>query len=200
MAKAAINCKKYTHPEMVDIAERWLTNQCHCHAVLTELNLAWNPEIPDAIGWTMYGKSLLIEVKASRSDFLDDKKKSFRRRASKGVGDYRYFMTPKSMLKPEDLTSEVDGKKVWNGWGLLEVSGNGVHVTTKSHIFEKKNSAIELALLVGALRRVQTRVKEPLATFIKGWASKEAPEYNLPTVDEGLKLGLDWLLENNVEA
>jgi len=62
-----------THTEVVKVAAKWLTR--NHPIVITEM--ACSNEEPDVIGWSG-GISTLIEAKASRSDFLSDKRKSFR--------------------------------------------------------------------------------------------------------------------------
>ncbi len=73
-------------------------------------------EQPDAIGFRC-GVSCLLEAKVSRSDFLADKKKHFRVDPDRGMGDWRFFISPPDVIKPEDLP---------DGWGLLHVKGKRV--------------------------------------------------------------------------
>ena len=70
-------------------------------------------EQPDVLGVNMYGESILVEVKVSRSDFLADKKKPWRE-DGKGIGDKRIFLTPKGLLKADEIPY---------GWQLWEVHG-----------------------------------------------------------------------------
>ena len=63
----------FTHAELVKRAEHWLMKTVGCSFCLTELTTSAG-EIPDAIGWKN-GRSILIECKATRADFLSDKKK-----------------------------------------------------------------------------------------------------------------------------
>lgn len=72
-------------------------------------------EQPDAMGFRS-GTSCLIECKVSRSDFLADKKKRFRKDPAMGMGDWRFMMAPKGLIKVTELPK---------GWGLLEVSESG---------------------------------------------------------------------------
>ena len=59
-------------------------------------------ELPDAIGFKS-GYSCLIECKASRSDFLKDKKKPFRNGTTKGVGSERIYLTNPNVANVHDL-------------------------------------------------------------------------------------------------
>ncbi len=99
-----------THNELVLRAEKWLKQQ-GCGVVFRDDFRACthNGEQPDSIGWRD-GLSILIECKSTRSDFLADKKKRFRKNPDIGMGDWRFFLCPKGMIKPEELP---------DGWGLL---------------------------------------------------------------------------------
>ncbi len=96
-------------------------------------------ELPDAIGWKR-GWSILVECKVSRGDFLRDKHKVARQRV--GMGQSRYFMTPKGLLKPEELPP---------GWGLLEVCGRVVRCVAparRAKPFDHERARQELYLLL----------------------------------------------------
>ena len=149
-----------THADLVKIAGRWLRNTAGCPVVLEELCAATaNGENPDAIGWYT-GRSMLIECKVSRSDFLADRKKPFRAEPSKGLGLYRYYMAPKGLLRAAEMPT---------GWGLLEVSGRRV-VLTSGHepktwhqghnpwAFERRFHEGEMQMLLSAMARIKVRV------------------------------------------
>lgn len=70
-------------------------------------------EKPDVLGINMSGQSIVAEVKVSRSDFLADQKKPWRQQGE-GFGDFRVYVTPKGLLKPEEIPY---------GWMLWEVHG-----------------------------------------------------------------------------
>jgi hypothetical protein len=142
-----------THTECVAAATLYLSKRCK--VVLPEF-YSHNDELPDVIGfstgyitdgniWSGGVYSVLIEVKVSRSDFLADKKKSFRMRPEKGMGDRRYYCCPKGLIKKEELP---------DGWGLLYVYPNGqVRQVESSRSLHKKNSESELYLLYYYARR-----------------------------------------------
>jgi len=94
-----------SHDRLVRCAKRWLTHSKKCRVVATELRSAVFEE-PDAIGWSSYGASILIECKASRSDFFADRKKS-----RTGVGREKWYLTPPNLVKPHEVPE---------GWGLCE--------------------------------------------------------------------------------
>lgn len=120
---------------------------------------AWTPygELPDAIGFKN-GASCLIEAKCSRSDFLADKKKAFRKDPEKGMGDWRFFICEPDIISVGDLPA---------GWGLLHVvkgrvkkvhgwPNNWQWVNNLSKPF-KANKQAECDYMFSALRRMDIR-------------------------------------------
>lgn len=97
-----------THKALVELAGRWLERRCG--VVLTEYS-CWNSsEIADAIGLRPWPRgSILVECKASRDDFLKDRRKPHRATVER-MGNYRYYLTPRDMVNPAWLPE---------GWGLL---------------------------------------------------------------------------------
>ena len=118
-----------------------------CSIVLSELYSAAN-DVPDAIGW-VYGHSVLIECKISRSDFLADQKKP-QRLAGTGSGEQRYYFAPRGLLSSPDLPPD---------WGLLELDGQTVlrtvaaprrQIDISGHQQEKK-------MLLSTISRIRCR-------------------------------------------
>lgn len=103
-----------THKELVGIAHRWATKNVSCGVVLAELYNSLG-ECPDVIGFGGW-HSVLIECKASRSDFLADRNKSWRQEEAKGMGTYRYYCCPEGLIQLADLPPK---------WGLLWVTPKG---------------------------------------------------------------------------
>jgi hypothetical protein len=135
-----------THKELVARAVRWLLKSERCYVALGEPYSTMVYELPDAIGWKR-GWSILVECKVSRSDFLRDKHKLARHRV--GMGQSRYFMTPKGIIKPEELPQ---------GWGLLEVCGRVVrHVVAakRAKPYDSDRARQELYLLLPLLWKMQ---------------------------------------------
>lgn len=108
-----------THAELCQIARRWLlyphSKGGHgCQIAFVEPRIGFlSGEIPDAIGFraaTDADGSVVVECKASRSDFLADCRKSHRQCV--GMGRWRYFLCPENMINPGELPP---------GWGLLVV-------------------------------------------------------------------------------
>lgn len=114
-----------THAGLCALAVKWLQRPHSaggpgCTIAVSEVKTGWNGEIPDAFGVRATGGrdgSVVVEVKMSRSDFLADKAKPHRQ-DGKGVGNWRYFMCPAGVIKPEEVPQ---------GWGLLWVNSR-LHV------------------------------------------------------------------------
>jgi len=145
-----------SHKTLCLIAAKWLKNRCkeRCPVVFVEL-VTGAFETPDVFGCNG-SNSIVIEVKTSRSDFLRDKKKFFRLYPEMGVGDFRYYLCPTGIVKPEDVPEK---------WGLIWVGENQKCKVVKEILngntnaqnpnrFEK-NGRNERAIMYSALRRLQ---------------------------------------------
>lgn len=135
-------------------------------------------EMPDAIGWKKACHSVLVESKASRSDFLADRGKPFRQTPEHGVGCERYYLAERGLIRVDELPA---------GWGLLEVCGREIDRVRPSA--KNLRSAVgfqyEMNLLLASLRRVEIRIEpESITDFLK-WKNRMA-EYNRGTLPEGL--------------
>lgn len=107
-----------THDELVARGARWLRTQ-GCNLVLREFTAYTRyGEIPDVLAWRA-GTSVLLEAKASRADFLADRKKPFRVTPEHGMGDWRLYIAPAGMISADELPP---------GWGLLAVKGRTIEV------------------------------------------------------------------------
>lgn len=144
---------KVTHDDLVMRAEKWLKSQ-NCKVVIRDPFRTMNQEQPDTIGWRD-GVSILIEAKASRADFLADKKKWFRKYPEKGMGDWRFYICEPDVIRIEDLPE---------GWGLLYVTPktikkvHGIPTNCNWHNCpHTPNKRAETVMLVSALRRLQIR-------------------------------------------
>jgi hypothetical protein len=134
-----------THADLIALAATWLRRK-GCGVVITDM-ASGSPETPDAIGWHNQW-SFLIECKASRSDFLADRKKFFRRPeySDRAMGSYRYFLAPEGLLKPDEIPRP---------WGLLEAKARRVQITkAAAEVAQGRNPRHEVALLCSALRRM----------------------------------------------
>jgi hypothetical protein len=146
---------------LIEIAYRWVLNNAQCGIAFKELKCAYNGETPDVIGFASWGHSVLIECKASRSDYLSDKNKPFRKDPAKGMGLFRFYMAPVGLIRPEEIV---------NGWGLVVVSPNGrakcvVNPYCKNggtqlraaNSVHSPNKDAERQLMYSALRRLHLR-------------------------------------------
>jgi len=111
---------KPTHATLVKKAASLLKYKLGCRIVLTEhyANTRYG-ETPDAVGWRTT-QCMLVECKASRSDYLRDKKKPFRdplRPRAVGMGAWRFYLTPPNIITLAELPK---------GWGLYELHGRSV--------------------------------------------------------------------------
>ncbi len=93
---------KLTHNFLVKRAIKWLYSYGCGFAVGEIRSFTVSGEIPDAIGFKS-NKSILIECKVSRADFLKDKNKYFRQNPEEGMGNLRLYLCPKDIIKIEDL-------------------------------------------------------------------------------------------------
>lgn len=132
------------HRELVKRCGAWLRNRKHCLVVMEELGTQ-NTETPDDIGFHGAGRSILVECKTSRADYLADKNKIFRRCEEMGMGDVRYFAAPKGLLKPDELPE---------GWGLLEVGKHQIR-EAKEPVRKEADKRAEVKMLMSAIRRLE---------------------------------------------
>lgn len=132
-----------THDEVVTRAVRWLRNTVKCGVVVHEFHSGCI-EYPDAIGWKYCGRfSYLVECKISITDFRADKQKRFRKE-DLSAGQFRYYMTPDGLLKPEWLPP---------CWGLLEIKGNRVRKTVEAKRVPGDGRRHEIQMMYSALYR-----------------------------------------------
>ena len=146
------------HRELINCAEHWLLKTKKCSFVFTEF-VTPHYEVADAIGFRKK-HTILIECKTSRSDFLADKNKKFRKNPKLGMGAYRFYLCPKGVIKPEDLPK---------GWGLIYIDekgrckqtvgpmGSKWGTTGKNFYFKNRNTSGENTLMLTALRRLHLR-------------------------------------------
>lgn len=135
-----------THRNLCIKAAKYLRNQGierfhRCQYVVCELERAG--ESPDAFGWGG-STTQLIEVKISRSDFLSDKKKYWRKYPQYGLAKYRSYLCPENLIKLDELPEK---------WGLLYVNEKGKILIIKEPEFQISNHMEEINLITSILRR-----------------------------------------------
>lgn len=136
-----------THSELVKRATQWLKNTLRCSLVMSEMTTL-NSETPDVFGFQSgAGRSILVECKASRSDFNRDKEKLFRRFGELGMGTLRYYFCPADLLKPDDMP---------DGWGLIYVAGR-CKIVKEARAFpiSEARYKAEMTMLVSSIRRIK---------------------------------------------
>lgn len=134
-----------THDDLVARAARWLKRTKGCGVVMSEL-ATYAMETPDALGFHHHN-SILVECKASRADFLLDKKKTVRKNPSFGMGNERYYMTPPKLVSPEEIPEK---------WGLLWVFPTMVRVVVTAGR-QSANIKDERIFLYSIVRRIHLR-------------------------------------------
>jgi len=90
-------------------------------------------EKPDV--WACNGcESVIIEVKTSHADFINDKKKYVRsEQAEKDgntLGNYRYYLCPEGLIKEEEVPDKW-GLLYWNGKKITRIKKSEYHEVNK---------------------------------------------------------------------
>jgi hypothetical protein len=159
-----------THAQLVRLAENWLRRHYRCGIVLSEQSCA-SGETPDVIGWKGKCRSVLVECKISRADFLADREKPFRKDAAQGMGCERFYLTPRGLIDKAELP---------RGWGLLECRGRQIELVAKPARQNQRGEAglmWEMNLLLASLRRVEVRIEPQTITEFLKWKNRLL-EYN----------------------
>jgi hypothetical protein len=141
---------------------RWLSRRCS--VVLSEFAAA-SGETPDAIGWNG-STSIMVECKATRSDFSRDSGKKARRKTRAGMGHRRYYLSPPGVIETKDLPPK---------WGLLWAAKGQVSVQREARGCPERNLLAEVRFLSAMLRRAQIRIGcRPLSEWLRGENRLEA--------------------------
>jgi hypothetical protein len=166
------------HAVLVRKAVEWLRHQYRCGIILSEQYCATG-EVPDAIGWKGQCRSVVVECKVSRADFLADARKEFRLHPELGLGCERFYMATSGLIAPGELPPS---------WGLLEYSKRTVHLVVKPARRDQRTPAgmmKEMNLLLASLRRVEVRIGPQTITDFLKWKNRMV-EYNGGALPEGL--------------
>lgn len=137
------------HRTLIDRGVKWMRKHDNnifipnCSHIEIELVTA-NSETPDAIGWGS-GRSVLLEAKCSRADFMRDAKKHFRKYTDKGMGNFRFYITPRDLIRYDELPE---------GWGLLEVIGRKTVMRVQPK-YQQSNNEAEKTVLLSRIRRMK---------------------------------------------
>src|SRR3974377_2462910 len=166
------------HAQLIERAVEWLRRSYKCGIILSEQYCATG-EVPDVIAWKGFCKSVLVECKVSRADFLADAAKPFRRKPAEGMGSQRLYMAPAGIIRVGELPKH---------WGLLELRGREVGVAVKPGRVDLRGEVglmKEMNLLLASLRRVEVRIEPQSITDFLKWKNRMA-EYNRGALPEGL--------------
>ena len=158
------------HAQLVSRAVEWLRRHYKCGIILSEQYCATG-EVPDVIAWKGRCKSVLVECKVSRADFLADAAKPFRQKTDDGMGCQRFYMAPGGIIRAEESAKH---------WGLLELRGSDVRMAVKPGRVDLRSTAglmKEMNLLLASLRRVEVRIEPQTITDFLKWKNRLA-EYN----------------------
>lgn len=167
-----------SHALLVAKAVEWLRREYRCGIILSEQYCATG-EVPDAIGWKGQCKSVVVECKVSRADFLADARKDFRLRPEMGLGSERLYMAPAGTIAAEELPAS---------WGLLEYERREVKLVVKPARRDLRTPIgmmKEMNLLLASLRRVEVRIEPRTITDFLKWKNRLA-DYNGGALPEGV--------------
>ena len=149
-----------THTKIIEYSRKVLKRPgtlWKCGETFAELSTAMS-ETPDVLGFYSVGASL-IEAKASRSDFLGDKKKHFRQHPEMGMGNYRFYACPTGLIKEDELPDK---------WGLIYVSAKGRCTVKVKPEWQESRTRAELGFAYSVMRRIILyHNSEQIEDFIK---------------------------------
>lgn len=100
-------------------------------------------ECPDVFGFGS-AYTQLFKVKVSRSDFLSDKKKEWRINPEIGLGQFRSYLCPESLIKESELP---------DNWGLFYINDNGEISMIKKPERQISCATVEMNLAASIMRR-----------------------------------------------
>ncbi|MGA2001375.1 MAG: hypothetical protein ABSG52_15395 [Terriglobales bacterium] len=168
-----------THQALVELAVRWLRTTYRCGIILSE-QACCSGEVPDVIGWKGRCRSVLVECKISRADFLADRGKPWRLDAQGALGCERFYMAPAGLIAQAELPS---------GWGLLEVRNRKVEIAVacnkRKSLRTPEGLLNEMNLLLASLRRVEIRIEPQTITDFLKWENR-LTRYNGGTLPQGV--------------
>ena len=198
-----------TPSALVELAVRWLRTTYRCGIILSE-QACCTGEVPDVIGWKGVSRgapgvrrarrgascrSVLVECKISRADFLADRGKPWRLDPQSALGCERFYMAPAGLIAAAELPP---------GWGLLEVrpphhaqnrrvpgtpGGRKVEVAVacnkRKSLRTPEGLLNEMNLLLASLRRVEIRIEPQTITDFLKWENRLA-RYNGGTLPQGV--------------
>lgn len=157
-----------THKELIEKGVNYLIQKSY-YVVITELStLNLSGEIPDIIGFD-FEKSIVIECKVSLQDWKRDREKKFRKNPALGLGNYRYYLIPDTLLYKTKMMNEEKKKSLLGNWGLLSYitlnpwnkkeelkQGRIINIHTSPYFSRNPYMFLnERRILISAFRRIQ---------------------------------------------
>jgi hypothetical protein len=161
----------------VSLAVEWL-RRYGCGIVLSE-QTCLSGETPDAIGWKGKCRSVVVECKVTRSDFLADRQKPWRQRPEIAMGCERFYLAAPGLIAPAELPA---------GWGLLECLRRTVELRippASRSLRTSRGLEFEMNLLLASLRRVEVRIEPQTITDFLKWKNRLV-EYNGGAYPQGV--------------
>lgn len=144
------------HGILVERAGRWLRNTKHCKCVRTEPKPWQCLEHPDAIGWLGNGQCIVIECKASLSDYQADNRKSWRN-MSLGMGFLRYYMVG-AELGDHLIALRSPGEYI--DAGLLIMRGRCVKVEREAVPRQLRDFTAETIVLLSTVQGLAIKIDQ----------------------------------------
>lgn len=178
-----------THAVLVRLAEQWLRSRYRCGIVLSEQSCS-SGETPDVIAWKGACRSVVVECKISRADFLADREKPFRKNPELAMGCEHFYLVPQGLISMNELPPK---------WGLLEAKAREVRLSVKPCRQSQRSQAglmREMNLLLASLRRVEVRIEPQTITDFLKWKNRLI-EYNGGRLPKGI---VPPEAENNVHV
>ncbi len=107
LCHTAVNLLRRRHPGPSHPLQPFLSLPLGCHVAASELRIGG--QHPDAMGWGD-GRTLVIECKTTRRDFLKGKEKQVYADYHKDLGNLRWYLTPPNVVLCGDEL---------HGWGHI---------------------------------------------------------------------------------
>lgn len=161
-----------THKQLCLLAARFVEQHLyHCKEYPWRILIepGFRSELPDVFAFTRYN-SVLFECKASRADFLRDRKKPFRINPQLGIGEIRYYLVNEGVAKEEEMP---------DGWYLFEaIDENTVRVPVGFTRFGIKGQ-----IDIGAEHNIKFQIRNASAEIDLMWSWEYRKKHNcLPEI------------------
>ena len=163
-----------THRQLCELGARFIEQHLyHCKEYPWRILIepGFRSELPDVFAFTRYN-SVLFECKASRADFLRDRKKPFRADPQLGIGETRYYLVNEGVAKESEMPE---------GWYLFEaIDENTVRVPAGFTRFGIKGQ-----IDIGAEHNTRFRIRNASAETELMWSWEYRKAHNcLPVISK----------------